>query len=235
MKKLRLSIIAFMLLFFVMPTLQSCLDDLDDPYKGTLFAVGTLNVIEGKDYYFALDEGSKLYPSDTTLIRNYAVIDGQRAFVYFTKLEEPLAGYEYNAQVNHIENILTKDIYSMPAEKADSIGDDRINATDLWITGDYLNIKYQIYHSNNQDKKHMLNLVINEVSTGENDKPDYLTLEFRQNAYNDSPLMLGTGLVSFKLDNVADMLKDKKGLNIRINSIYDGEKYITVDLKKEEK
>lgn len=235
MKKLRLSIIAFMLLFLVMPALQSCLDDLDDPYKGTLFAVGTLNVIEGKDYYFELDEGSKLYPTDTTLVRNYAVVDGQRAFVYFTKLEEPLTGYEYNAQINHIENILTKDIYSMPAEKADSIGDDRINATDLWITGDYLNIKYQIYHSNNQDKKHMLNLVINEASTGENDKPDYLTLEFRQNAYNDSPLMLGTGLVSFKLDNVADMLKDKKGFNIRINSIYDGEKFITVDLKKEEK
>ena len=31
----------------------------------------------------------------------------------------------------------------MPAEKADSIGDDNINATDLWITGEYLNIKYQ--------------------------------------------------------------------------------------------
>ena len=55
----------------------------------------------------------------------------------------------------------------MPAEKADSIGDDNINATDLWITGEYLNIKYQFYHSNNEDKKHMLNLVINEASTGE--------------------------------------------------------------------
>lgn len=53
----------------------------------------------------------------------------------------------------------------MPAEKADSIGDDNINATDLWITGEYLNIKYQFYHSNNEDKKHMLNLVINEAST----------------------------------------------------------------------
>ena len=31
----------------------------------------------------------------------------------------------------------------MPAEKADSIGDDNINATELWITGEYLNIKYQ--------------------------------------------------------------------------------------------
>lgn len=36
----------------------------------------------------------------------------------------------------------------------------------------------------------MLNLVINEASTGENDKPDYVNLEFRHNAYNDSQLTL---------------------------------------------
>ena len=38
------------------------------------------------------------------------------------------------SQIKHIENILTKDIYSMPAEKADSIGDDNINATDFRMT-----------------------------------------------------------------------------------------------------
>ena len=121
----------------------------------------------------------------------------------------------------------------MPAEKADSIGDDNINATDLWITGEYLNIKYQFYHSNNEDKKHMLNLVINEASTGENDKPDYVNLEFRHNAYNDSQLTLGTGLASFKLDNIAEQLKEKKGLNIRVKSLYDGERFMTIDIKKE--
>lgn len=155
MKKLRMTLATSMLLFLTAIVLQSCLDDWDDKYD-TLFAVGTVKVIEGKDYYFSLDEGSKLYPSDTTYVHDYAVTDGQRAFIYFRELEEKLPGYEYNAQIKHIENILTKDIYSMPAEKADSIGDDNINATDLWITGEYLNIKYQFYHSNNEDKKHML-------------------------------------------------------------------------------
>ena len=231
MKKLRMTLAASMLLFLTAIVLQSCLDDWDDKYD-TLFAVGTVKVIEGKDYYFSLDEGSKLYPSDTTYVHDYAVIDGQRAFIYFRELEEKLPGYEYNAQIKHIENILTKDIYSMPAEKADSIGDDNINATDLWITGEYLNIKYQFYHSNNEDKKHMLNLVINEASTGENDKPDYVNLEFRHNAYNDSQLTLGTGL-AFKLDNIAEQLKEKKGLNIRVKSLYDGERFMTIDIKKE--
>lgn len=231
MKKLRTICTAIVLLLLTVPTLQSCLDDWDDKYD-TLFAVGTLKVIDGKDYYFALDEGSKLYPGDTTNVHNYTVTDGQRAFIYFRELEEKIDGYDYNAQVKHIENILTKNIYSMPAEKEDSIGDDHINATDLWITGDYLNIKYQFYHSNDEEKKHMLNLVINEASTGENDKPDYVNLEFRHNAYKDTQGTLGTGLVSFKLDNIAEQLQEKKGVSIRVKTLYDGERFMTVDFQK---
>lgn len=233
MKKLKMTFVTLMLLLLTTPMLQSCLDDWNNDYN-TLFAIGTVKVIEGKDYYFALDEGSKLYPSDTSYVHNYAVVDGQRAFIYFSKLDEKLQGYDYNAQINHIENILTKDIYFMPAEKADSIGDDRINATDFWITGDYLNIKYQFYHSNNEEKKHMLNLVVNEASTGENDKPDYVNLEFRHNAYNDSQLQLGTGMVSFKLDDIAGLLEGKKGLSIRVKSLYDGERFTTVNINNEE-
>lgn len=233
MKKQKMTFVTLMLLFLTTPMLQSCLDDWNNDYN-TLFAIGTVEVIEGKDYYFALDEGSKLYPSDTSYVHNYTVVDGQRAFIYFSKLDEKLPGYDYNAQINHIENILTKDIYFMPAEKADSIGDDRINATDFWITGDYLNIKYQFYHSNNEEKKHMLNLVVNEASTGENDKPDYVNLEFRHNAYNDSQLQLGTGMVSFKLDNIAGLVEGKKGLSIRVKSLYDGERFTTVNINNEE-
>lgn len=231
MKKQKMTFVALMILFLTMPMLQSCLDDWDNDYD-TLFAIGTVKVIEGRDYYFALDEGSKLYPGDTTYVRNYALVDGQRAFVYFSELKEPVTGYDYNAQIKHIENILTKDIYFMPAEKNDSIGDDRINATDFWITGDYLNIKYQFYHSNDTEKKHMLNLVVNEASTGEGDKADYVNLELRHNAFNDSQISLGTGLVSFKLDNIADLLAGKKGLNIRVKSLYDGERFATVDIEK---
>ena len=71
MKKLRMTLAASMLLFLTAIVLQSCLDDWDDKYD-TLFAVGTVKVIEGKDYYFSLDEGSKLYPSDTTYVHDYA-------------------------------------------------------------------------------------------------------------------------------------------------------------------
>lgn len=62
----------------------------------------------------------------------------------------------------------------------------------------------------------MLNLIVNEASDGKNDKEGYITLEFRQNAYGDEPLMPGQGLVSFKLDKIADRIPGKAGLNIRV-------------------
>ena len=146
-----------------------------------------------------------------------------------TVKDEKVDGYDYNAQINHVENILTKDIYFMPAEKADSIGDDRINITNMWIADNYLNIQYQLYYSGNPDKKHMLNLVVNEASDGKNDKEGYITLEFRQNAYDDEPNIPGPGIVSFKLDKIADQMAGKTGLNIRVRSVYDGERYMTID------
>ena len=210
MKKLKTTFVTFLLLLTTMPMLQSCLDDDWNGSAASSLAIGTVRIVDGKDYYFAL-------------------VEGQRAFVYFNLLDEKVDGYDYNAQINHVENILTKDIYFMPAEKADSIGDDRINITNMWIADNYLNIQYQLYYSGNPDKKHMLNLVVNEASDGKNDKEGYITLEFRQNAYDDEPNIPGPGIVSFKLDKIADQMAGKTGLNIRVRSVYDGERYMTID------
>ena len=207
---------------------QSCLDDNNDwadSFKDTLLGMGTVQTLDEDDYYFLLDEGSKLYPTDRSEVRNYEAKDGQRAFVYFDKLPEELPGYEYNAKIRYIEDILTKDIYHMPAEKADSIGDDPINITQMWTTRqDYLNIECQFYHNNDNSRKHMLSLVVNEASTDEGD-PDYVTLEFRHNANQDPANEPGLAIVSYKLDAISPLLEGKKGLRIRVRTLYDGVKY----------
>ena len=207
--------------------LQSCLDDNSYGTEDLLFSIGTVRVIEGQDYYMELDDGSNLYPTDTTAIDNYAVKDKQRAFVYFSLLEDELPGYDYNAKLEHIENILTKDIYRMPPDKADSIGNDRIDVDNIWLTQNHVNIVYKFYHSNDMNKKHMLNLVIDERQDVADD--GYLHLAFRHNAYNDTPLQGGTGIVSFKLDNVRDQLSSYKGLCIEVNPLYGGMKTFIVD------
>lgn len=210
------------------PMLQSCLDEENDYSQLT---IGTVRMISGNDYYFALDEGSKMYPSDTTNIHGYQIVPGQRAFIYFNLLDEKINGYDYNAIVYRIENILTKDIYLMPEEKNDSIGDDPINVTNMWITNDYLNVQYQFYYDETNNIKHMLNLIANASEAG-NDE-EYIDLEFRHNSFNDQKYRSGSGLVSFKLDNIAGTTYGKKGLRIRVNTLYDGMQYYTVDFEKQ--
>ena len=176
-------------------TVSSCLEDDEYEVDELLFAIGNVRIIEGNDYYFELDEGSKLYPGDTTAISNYPLVENQRAFVYFTLLEQALPGYEYNAALKHVENILTKDIHKMTPEEEDSI--------------------------NNAEKKHMLNLVVNENASASDD--GFLHLEFRHNAYNDTPLQGGNGIVSFRLDSIRDQLDKYEGLCIRAYTLYQGE------------
>lgn len=230
MKKLRFYLVAFMLAFLLMPLLQSCVDN--DNKLSSRFTIGTLKIIEGNEYFFNLDEGDKMYPSDTSYIHNYALIDGQRVFIHFLPLEEDVPGYEYNVKLIQLQNILTKDIIPLTEETADSIGNDRVNISTPWISGNYLNIEYQYYHSNNEAKRHMLNLVMNETPDAPAPEEGYINLEFRHNAYDDEQRTTGWGIISFKLEEIADQLQGKDGLKILVNSIYDGKRTYTVNLNK---
>lgn len=230
MKKLRFYLVAFMLAFLLMPLLQSCVDN--DNKLSSRFTIGTLKIIEGNEYFFNLDEGDKMYPSDTSYIHNYTLIDGQRVFIHFLPLEEDVPGYEYNVKLIQLQNILTKDIIPLTEETADSIGNDRVNISTPWISGNYLNIEYQYYHSNNEAKRHMLNLVINETPDAPAPEEGYINLEFRHNAYDDEQRTTGWGIISFKLEEIADQLQGKDGLKILVNSIYDGKRTYTVNLNK---
>ena len=58
MKKLRFYSVILLLTFLAVSMLQSCLSDADDTSNGTLFTIGTIKVIEDKEYYFNLDRKS---------------------------------------------------------------------------------------------------------------------------------------------------------------------------------
>ena len=80
MKKLKTTFVTFLLLFITtMPMMQSCLDDDWNGSAGSSLAIGTVRIIDGKDYYFALDEGTKMFPGDTTRVNNYALVEGASA------------------------------------------------------------------------------------------------------------------------------------------------------------
>lgn len=115
----------------------------------------------------------------------------------------------------------------------EKIGDDKINSTYMWITQDkkYLTIEFQYYGTHSEDKKHFLNLVINnkEAEPAADDANDeYINLEFRHNDEGDTADRLGEGYISFKLDKIQDQMKGKKGLRIRVKTLYNGEKFYEV-------
>jgi hypothetical protein len=212
-------------------TLQSCLDDNDAPAQPWI-AVGTLQVLSGNDYYFKLDGGKTLYPSDTLNIHHYTVTDGQRAFVSFFPLDEPVEGYDINAKLMRIEDILTKDIQTMTDENAAEIGNDRINLVDIALGGDYLTIRFQYLAGDKPDVKHLISLVKNETATASPSTDDALTLEFRHNAHGDTGQRLYDGYVSYRLRNIQEALEGKTALKIVVNSIYDGNKTYTLTFKQ---
>lgn len=223
-----LKFIALAMILGLVPLLQSCMDSDNDNDSAGL-AMATVKVIEGNEYYLSLNDGAKMYPGDTTAIHNYELQDGQRAFIYFNLLDDKVSGYDYNAQIVNIVNILTKEIVPLTEETAEAIGDDPINLTGAWMTKDNVTFEFQILGTNSAEKKHFLNLVQNETESAATDEDGYINLEFRHNNEGDSPLQVGAGYVAFKLDAIAPLMDGKKGIKIRVNSIYDGIKYYKVN------
>ncbi|MCD8079375.1 MAG: NigD-like protein [Bacteroides sp.] len=232
MKKLKYMVWSLCLIVAT-PFFTSCLDDNDDPAYGisSEMQLSTVRLLDNDQFYFEFDDGNTLYPNDGSVLRNYDAQDGQRVFVYYDLLEEKVDGYTYHGDIRLIQNILTKNIIPLTEETEDSIGDDRINAIEILIAGGYVNISFQYYGTHTEDKKHMLNLVQNE--TIEYPESDYIPLEFRHNAYNDYPSRIGWGYVCFNLETIEELMEQKKGFEIRINTINDGIIYQRIDLKKD--
>ena len=86
MKKFKF-IAFFIAVMTTMPILQSCLDD--DSSSDSL-VIGTINLIspDSKDFYFTLDDGKTMFPSNGNGWISDKNKDGQRAFVIFKELEE---------------------------------------------------------------------------------------------------------------------------------------------------
>ncbi|MDR3119208.1 MAG: NigD-like protein [Mediterranea sp.] len=222
MKKFKASFLVLILALTPLMLLQSCLNDNDNYY----LAIATFRAAENHGgYYFTLDDGQKMYPQQPS---SGGMEDGQRVYVYFDILDEKTDGYKYTIEVKGIEKILTKELFVMDEQTADSIGDDKIDITGIWLGDGYLNIRFQFSGAHYPAKPHMVNLVRNDIegANEEADEEGYLSLEFRHNAFDDSQTALLNGIASFKGPFIE---KDLKGLKVRYNSINNGIKHVKVD------
>jgi hypothetical protein len=211
----------FLFLAMTPALLQSCLNDNDNYY----LAIATFRTAENQGGYFTLDDGGKMLPQRPA---SGGLDNGQRVYVYFDILDGKTDGYRYTIEVKGIEKILTKDLFVMDEQTADSIGDDKIDITGIWLGDGYLNINFQFPGTGNPAKLHMVNLVRNTIEGANGDDEEgYLSLEFRHNAFDDHQAALLNGIASFKGPFTGEGLK---GLKVRYNSIHNGVKHVKVDL-----
>lgn len=229
MKKFNLYLLLFVLA--LIPALQSC--DLDDDgysLDNYTIAMATVKTGAGNSVYFVLDNGETLWPA-ASLVPYKELDNGTRIVGNFTLLSNTQNGYDHFVRLNDYSTVLTKDIINLTEANKDSIGDDPVRITDLWMSGGYVNVEFDMNLPSTQ--KHRVNLVRNTTKEYPND--GYIHLEYRYNDMDDVTNYVGHSIVSFRLALEAMNTFPLNGVKIRINSAVNGEKIITIDFSNKYK
>jgi hypothetical protein len=169
-------------------------------------ALGTLYLVNDSAV-FESDNGTLM------LVDNYnklgdALQDLDRVILYFTILEENYpAGFDLLIDVYDIEDVLYKPVMELTEEIADSIGNDELDVTTVWLAKDYLNLYFKYFGGS---KKHYINLVRRpgEIPT------DTIDLEIRHNDNDDAGSYYYSGFVTFDLTSLQNEASNSVVLRI---------------------
>ncbi|GBU07078.1 hypothetical protein AwDysgo_04090 [Bacteroidales bacterium] len=157
---------------------SSCSDD--DGYSLDKYWQARASVVEedGNRYHFRLDDGTKLFVAATN---GYYKPKSERAIINFTILGDETGTYDHSIRLNGVREILTKQVVELTAANADSIGSDKVEVSDMWSGGDFLNVNFSFLYAYG-DRPHFINLVDN-TTDAEKPTDGKIHLEFRHNAY----------------------------------------------------
>ncbi|HNY06184.1 MAG TPA: NigD-like C-terminal domain-containing protein [Candidatus Egerieousia sp.] len=199
---------------------------------GNNLALVTIRVNTDKSVWGLTDDNKKIYfnPSSTVLSK-YTAVAGQRAIVYFNILSAAVSGYDYNAQVTAIEDVLTKNVTAVSTAEQDTLGTDGIKIVNAWIAGGFLNMQVQMYYSGTA--QHLISLEDNQYNPLDAEqKTDYVCLELRHNARKDGRQTgtLATGYVCFRLSDYDPDNQGKSGIYLRYTPL-DSEEYSYLTIK----
>lgn len=190
-KVLFLAILGFILI--------SCNDREQDPMYYNVFS--SIATVENPDsvasFKFKLDNNDVMWVTKSDF-PTYKPQTGQRIIATYSILSVNDNATTYNHQVylRDVYKVLTKGIFNVTAATQDSIGNDQVNISQMWIGSDYLNVEFSYF---GYDKTHYINLVSDSSKTYTDGK---IHLEFRHNANSDYPQFFRQGIVSFNLTSL---------------------------------
>lgn len=207
--------IVFKISFFVLVSIlfAGCADDDYSPDNYWVDIATVDNQAQKSKFFLNLDDGSSLWTEETNF-SNYKPKDGQRVIAYYSVISDKRATdlYDYDVKLHDVYEVLTKGIFEMTPAKQDSIGNDSIYVSDMWVGSKYLNVEFYYYGWN---KTHFINLVSDTAKTYTDDGKVHL--EFRHNANNDEPYHRRWGIVSFDISSLQSNTADSVELVIHVN------------------
>lgn len=209
----------FLYLLLFTPLLFSCSTE-DNVNQNIYVSLGTVaNPNNSTSFYFTLDDSTKMKVVKSDL-SNYSPNDGQRIIAYYSLLNEAAAnaGNDYDIRLNNVYEVLTKGIFKLTPESADSIGNDYIHIQSIWIGSDYLNVEFSYP---GYDKTHFINLISDSTKTYTDGK---IHLEFRHNSNGDYPSYTRMDIVSFNLKSLQANATDSVQLVIHTKEYDYGDK-----------
>lgn len=217
--------------------LSSCNDDKGD-YPGYSL-ITSIHTLDDGDFYFQRDNGETLYPGDKSRMPYFKPdAEQKRAIVWFNLLDEPKQGYDYNIALYGVDYIYagtskvvdTQEELDQLANNPTSFMTDYLSFSNLtreWLT---LYVGYPV----TDNSKHSFTLIVNNVEEPEQTNEGYLDVELRHNADGDIHGYTYWYYISLDVTPLADLLKDKKGITLRILTQENGTKYLKFDLPKED-
>lgn len=216
MRKLLLVLLAAVLM---LPTLQSCNSEFEQADLASLLTIK--KDLNNYGWHGLMDNGERLYPSNVRFTYNPGNED-KRAIVYFSKIDQPVSGYTYNADVFNIVDILTKDVDVLTDSALDTLGNHAVNITNAWIGGGYLNVEFQIkVDPYNTNQRLLVSVVDNQIDGEDKSGESYYPLEFRFKctpAIEDDGGTLITSMACFRLGELDPSFMGNEGVKLKFRS-----------------
>ena len=166
------------------------------------------NIVNGT---FTSDQGNIFTIVDQTCPGKLDTM--KRAFVICDVLNKTASGdeNEYDVRVNHIANVLTKNVVTSADAKDEMTVQDPVHVEYAWVAGGYINLFIMFPVKVGSTTKHLINLVHEgEMTDAQTGEPVANTFRFtlRHNSYEDKitsdqevDYVLSGGYVSFPLNN----------------------------------
>lgn len=190
-----LSIVGLLSILFV-----SCNNDEDRYSLGKVWiSMGIIDTINtyGYDFVIYCDNGDTLLPAANAAI-NFEATNNQRVIANYTKLGDVSNTKQmFYVKVNNLNKVLFKELIELNNEVADSLGNDPVMISDMWLKNDMLNIEFMYAGSY---KTHYINLAYKTNDQGVIEQP--VELVFKHNDNNDENHHLLNGIVTFRLNAI---------------------------------